>query len=90
MSYKIDKKFHDNMILPADVPVKIFGEADYPVTVSVDMHTAVDFARDGRFTLTIPAHKAGGPYTMFLESEGKVTMIHGVSFGEADPADFAE
>jgi sialate O-acetylesterase len=82
MSYKLDSKFHDNMTLPADVPAKIYGEADYPVTVSVDMHSAVCFAFDGKFALEIPAHKAGGPYTMFIESEGKVTKIHNVYFGE--------
>lgn len=86
MSYKLDSKFHDNMTLPADVPVKIYGEADAPVTVSVDMHSGVNFAFDGKFSLEIPAHEAGGPYTMFIESEGKVTKIHNVYFGEVSDA----
>lgn len=84
MSFKLDSKFHDNMTLPANVPVKIYGEADYPVTISVDMHSDADFVRGGKFSLEIPAHKVGGPYTMFIETEGRVTKIHNVYFGEVE------
>ncbi len=82
MSFKLAKIFGNHMVLQRDVPVKIWGEADYPVTVSVDMHSAVDFARDGKFCLTIPPHKAGGPYTMFIESEGRVEKLHDLYFGD--------
>ena len=88
MSYTLDKIFCENVVLPANVPVRIWGEADYPVTVSIDMHSDADFIRDGKFSLTIPAHKPGGPYTMFVESEGIVTKIPNVYFGDADPKDF--
>ena len=79
---KLNKLFRDGMILQRDVPVKIWGEADYPVTVSVDMHSTVDYAHDGKFLLTLPPHKAGGPYTMFVECGGEVTEIHDVYFGD--------
>ncbi len=79
---KLNKLFRDGMILQQGVPVKIWGEADYPVTVSVDMHSAVDYARNGKFSLTLPAHDAGGPYTMFVECAGEVSKIHDVYFGE--------
>lgn len=82
MSFRLAKVFCDGMILQRDVPVNIWGEAEYPVTVSIDCHTAVDFARDGKFSLTIPPHKAGGPYTLFIESEGAVKKIHDVYFGD--------
>ena len=52
MSYKLDKIFCENVVLPADVPVRIWGEADCPVTVSVDYHSGVCFAFDGKFSLT--------------------------------------
>ena len=79
---KLNKLFRDGMILQQGVPVKIWGEADYPVTVSVDMHSAVDYACNGKFSLTLPAHDAGGPYTMFVECAGEVSKIHDVYFGE--------
>ena len=79
---KLPKLFCDGMILQRDVPVNIWGEADSPVTVSVDMHSATDFARDGKFSLKIPPHKAGGPYTMFIECGGEVTKIYDVYYGD--------
>ena len=88
MSYKLDKIFCENVVLPADVPVRIWGEADCPVTVSVDYHSGVCFAFDGKFSLSIEPHKACGPYTMFVESEGIVTKIPNVYFGDADPKIF--
>ncbi|MBR6808461.1 MAG: hypothetical protein IKM46_08820 [Clostridia bacterium] len=88
MSYKLDKIFCENAVLPANVPVRIWGEADYPVTVSIDYHSGVCFAKDGKFSLTIDPHKEGGPYVMFIESEGVVTKIPNIYFGDADPKDF--
>lgn len=80
--FKLANIFSDGIILQRDVPVRIWGKADYPVTVSVDCNTTVDFARDGKFSLTLPPHKAGGPYTMFIESEGIVQKINDVYFGD--------
>ncbi len=79
---KLANIFSEGMVLQRDVPVKIWGEADCPVTVSVDMTSAVDYARDGKFCLTLPAHGAGGPYTMFIESGGEVQKINDVYFGD--------
>lgn len=79
---KLANIFSEGMVLQRDVPVKIWGEADCPVTVSVDMTSAVDYARDGKFTLTLPPHGAGGPYTMFIEAGGEVRKINDVYFGD--------
>ena len=79
---KLPKIFQNGMILQRDVPVKIWGEADCPVTVSVDMHSDTDFLKDGKFSLTLPPHKAGGPYTMFIECGGEVTKLYDVYFGD--------
>lgn len=79
---KLPKIFSDGMILQRNEPVRIWGDADYPVTVSIDLHTTVDFSRDGKFYLEIPPHKAGGPYDMFIECAGEVIKIKDVYFGD--------
>ncbi len=83
--FKLAENFKDNMILPADTEIQFWGEADYPVTVSVDYVTNVVWARDGKFTLTLAGHKSGGPYTLFAESGGKVIKLQNVYFGDAEP-----
>lgn len=77
---KLAPEFHDNMTLQADVPVKIYGEADMPVTVSVDLHSRVHWPSDGTFEIELAPHKAGGPYTMFIECGGEITKIRDVYF----------
>ncbi len=79
---KLPKIFQSGMILQRDEPVRIWGEADHPVTVSVDMHSAVDFDRDGKFYLELPPHEAGGPYTMFIECGGEITKLYDIYFGD--------
>ncbi len=83
--FKLADKFKDNMIIPADSRFEVWGEADYPVTVSVDRVTSVDWARDGKFKLTLDGHEAGGPYTFFAESGGVIIKLQNVYFGEAEP-----
>lgn len=79
---KLPRVFSDGMILQRDVPVRIWGEADYPVTVSVDMNSATDYVKDGKFSMTLPPHKAGGPYTMYIECAGEVIKFTDVYYGD--------
>ncbi|MBQ8524485.1 MAG: hypothetical protein IJ457_07680 [Clostridia bacterium] len=79
---KISPIFCDHMILQRDVPVKIWGEADLPVTVSIDFNSSVCWSRDGAFEITLPPHKAGGPYTMFVECGGEVIKLHDIYYGD--------
>lgn len=77
---KLASEFHDGMILPADTPFKVYGEADKPVTVSIDFNSGVFWPTDGTFAVELKPHKAGGPYTMFIECNGEITKIHNVYF----------
>ena len=79
---KLSPIFCDGMILQRDVPVRIWGEADKPVTVSLDFNSAVFWPTDGTFEITLPPHKAGGPYTMFVECGGVVTKLHDIYYGD--------
>ena len=83
--FKLADNFKDNMIIPADSKFDVWGEADYAVTATVDGVVRVDWAKNGKFKLTLDGHKAGGPYTLFAESGGVVIKLHNVYFGEAEP-----
>ena len=77
---KLAPVFCENMVLPANVPVKIYGEADMPITISVDLHSGVHWPSDGTFEIELAPHKVGGPYTMFIECGGEITKINNVYF----------
>jgi len=79
---KLSPIFCDGMILQRDVPIRIWGEADKPVTVSLDFNSSVFWPTDGTFEITLPPHTAGGPYTMFVECGGVVTKLHDIYYGD--------
>ena len=68
--------FSDNMVLQRDVTVKIYGTADEgeAITVTIDgteNSTITDSL--GKWSVDIPPHVAGGPYTM---QNGNDTKYH--------------
>ncbi len=77
---KLAKEFHDGMTLPADKPVKIYGEAENAITVSIDYNSGLYWPTDGSFEIELKAHPAGGPYTMFIECNGVVTKLHDIYY----------
>ena len=62
--------FSDHMVLQRDKTVYVFGETEKAVNVSVriDDIEAEVFVEAGIFTIGLPKHPAGGPYTMTVRA----------------------
>ena len=73
--------FADRMVLQAGKPVRIFGRADSPVTVSLERDT-VTVDADGFFTAELPARRYGGPYTLTVQTAAERVELHDVLIGE--------
>lgn len=77
--------YTDNMVLQYGIPLKISGRADYgeavTVTINKEKGTAVT-GRDGRWQVTLPALKAGGPYTLSVSTKRKKCLFRNVLAGE--------
>ena len=78
------KIFSDHMVLQRNQPVAIWGTAN----ADTDIHLALNDHRytarsdsDGQWRITIPAQKAGGPYTLSLNGDGEAA-IRDVYFGD--------
>ena len=58
--------FSDHMVLQREKEVRVFGEAEdgSRIRVEIDGTVSEDVAVGGRFLVRLPAHGAGGPYTM--------------------------
>ena len=52
--------FSDHMVLQRERPVVVFGEADAPVTATIDVVRAEAIPFEGRFRLTLPPLKGNG------------------------------
>jgi len=78
------KIFSDHMVLQRDQQVSIWGGAMVNTRITLTLDGNEYSARsdeNGRWRITIPAHKAGGPYALHLRGDGEHT-IRDVYFGD--------
>jgi len=74
----------DSMVLQRDVPVTIWGWASPGEKISILLNRKKISARadnNGRWKTSLPATKAGGPYTIELSGKNKITLRN-VLFGD--------
>lgn len=74
----------DHMVLQRNQPIRLRGTADALEIISVTLagnSATTKTAMDGKWSATLPAMKAGGPFTLVVQ--GKTTIaIHDVMIGE--------
>ncbi|HEV2645533.1 MAG TPA: sialate O-acetylesterase [Acidobacteriaceae bacterium] len=71
----LSKLFSSHMVLQRDVPIHLWGLADAgeQVEVSLDAaHGSVKADSIGRWSVYLPAHAAGGPYTLTVRATNRV------------------
>jgi len=83
---RLPKLISDGMVLQRDLPVKIWGwaSAGEKVTLSFN-HTKFEAvtAVNGKWLITLPAQKAGGPFEMvFTGKEGNPIGLKDILFGD--------
>jgi sialate O-acetylesterase len=80
---KPNSLFSDNAVLQQETPIPVWGVAKEgeKVTVTLDGQTASTTAKDGKWKVMLPAHKAGGPYEIMISGENTLT-IKNVLVGE--------
>ncbi len=81
---ELGKIFSDHMVLQRDQAVAIWGSAaaNTPISVAFDGKSFTARADDeGRWRVSIPAQKAGGPFTISVTGDGERT-IEDVYFGD--------
>ena len=77
--------FSDNAVLQQETPIPVWGVAKEgeKVTVTLDGQTVSTTAKDGKWKVLLPAHKAGGPYEMTISGENtNAITITNVLVGE--------
>ncbi|HUV00555.1 MAG TPA: sialate O-acetylesterase [Bacteroidales bacterium] len=76
----------DNMIIQQKTDARIWGKADtghkIRVVASWNEETTTKSGKDGRWSVTIPAPSAGGPYTMTISCRDTSIIIYNIVAGE--------
>jgi sialate O-acetylesterase len=74
---KLPRLVSDGMVLQRDADVKVWGwaEASEKVTVNFNGKTyKTTTETDGKWSVTLPGLKAGGPYTMEIKANNSITL----------------
>lgn len=82
---ELPRIFSDGMVLQRDRPIPVWGMADAGsrVRVEFDGRKAQAVAdADGRWTLTLPAHAAGGPYRMRIVGTDTSREVRDILVGD--------
>jgi sialate O-acetylesterase len=77
--------FQDHAVLQRDQPIRVYGQTAPNATVAVMLGTArgeTRAAADGRWTATLPAMAAGGPYTLSASANGETSTANDVLVGD--------
>lgn len=74
---KLPSVISDNMILQQNKDIKIWGSASWGETIYIDFLDktySCSADKDGKWMVTIPPQKAGGPYTMTIKASNTITL----------------
>lgn len=81
---KLPRLIQDGMILQRDVPAKIWGWASAGEKVSLQFNNLnynTTTSSDGKWLITLPAQKAGGPYEMEIAGSNRIRLKN-ILFGD--------
>lgn len=79
---KVSKLFSDYAVLQRNKPIRIWGEGEGKVSVSLCGHTAYTVCRDGLWKVTLPPMPAGGPYDLVLRDSKEELVLSQVCIGD--------
>ena len=82
---ELPRLFSDGAVVQRDQPMRVWGSADAGAQVHVDFNgnrVNVMASDDGRWSATLPAHGAGGPYVLSIKSGGTTRVVRDVLVGD--------
>jgi sialate O-acetylesterase len=74
---KLPRLIRDSMVLQRDAKIRLWGWAGKNEKVSIRFNgqrASTKAGADGKWTITLPSMKAGGPYTMDISASNKITL----------------
>lgn len=83
-NFKTAAIFSSNMVLQREKPVVVFGEGENSseVKAEIDGITASAKVIDGKWRISLPAHKAGKGYTLKVSCGKEERIFENVAYGE--------
>jgi sialate O-acetylesterase len=77
--------FSDGAVVQRDRPLPVWGWASAGAKIEVELdgrRATATAAKDGAWRVELPAHKAGGPYTLHVRGDGDAVAVKDVLVGD--------
>jgi len=79
---KLNSIFTDEMIIQANKPIRIYGEGEGEISVTIGTNTASTIAKNGKWLVELPAHNYCEILNITVQSEEQRIEIKNVTFGD--------
>ena len=82
---QIPEVFNDEMVLQRDVLIPVYGTANYGDIISVALKDEIKSTQaddEGNWKIEFSAQKAGGPFTMRIESKDSIIILEDILIGD--------
>lgn len=79
---KLDALFSSHMVLQRNKPIKLWGEGDGTVYVTLNGKTVTTDATDGKWLLSLEPQPAGGPYEIIFKDNSNEIVLCDVMIGD--------
>ena len=80
--FRLNPIFSNEMIIQANRPVRVYGEGDGEISVTLGKDTATTFAKDGKWLVELPSHSYGEVLDLVAKSVEKVITVSKITFGD--------
>ena len=82
---QIPEVFSNGMVLQRDVPIQVYGTANYGDIISVELKDEIKSTQTddkGNWKIEFSAQKAGGPFTIEIESKDSIIILEDILIGD--------
>ena len=79
---KLSPIFSNHMVLQRNKPIRIWGEGNGEITVTLNNQTQTATSEDGKWTVTLSPEAAGGPFELTVCAQKEKIVLSDVMIGD--------
>ena len=79
---KLNNIFANNMVFAANKPIRVYGEGEGEITVTLENNSITVTAESGKWFAELDSMNYGGPYSLVVSDKNESVTINNVYIGE--------
>lgn len=79
---KLNNIFANNMVFAANKPIRVYGEGEGEITVTLENNSITVTAESGKWFAELDSMNYGGPYSLIVSNKNETVTLNNVYIGE--------